>query len=61
MEENSNSYFPYLIAIIAFAFGIFLGGGKYEDMTAEEWFNEYDAVVGCVEDASTLFEAQNCL
>lgn len=61
MRDDSN-----ILLIFVFVFGIVLGmlirgNNKYEDLTAEEWFNDYDAVVGCVEDASTLFEAQNCL
>jgi len=52
-----------LLILIFFIFLIskVLGWGKYEGQTAKEWFNEYDWVVGCVENASTLSEAKDCL
>lgn len=61
MRDDSN-----ILLIFVFVFGIVLGmlirgNNKYEELTAEEWFNDYHAVAGCVEDATTLFEAQNCL
>jgi hypothetical protein len=61
MEKDSG--WVSLIGIIIFIFILskVFGWGKYEGQTAKEWYNEYDWVVGCVEDASTLSEAQNCL
>ncbi len=41
-EENETSWWQWAVGI---AIGIAIGAlvfGKYEGMTAEEWFNEYD-------------------
>ena len=57
--------FTWLKLVILLIFFYFLRNvfswGKFEGQTAKEWFNEYDWVVGCVEDASTLSEAKDCL
>ncbi|MBP9687248.1 hypothetical protein KBD68_01155 [Candidatus Woesebacteria bacterium] len=50
MDENHSSGFWWGVILSAAIYFIFLRApAKYEGLTAEEWFNEYDATTACLE------------
>jgi hypothetical protein len=44
-NESNNNYWLVTILAIALIWALFFHKDKYEDQTAEEWFNQYDEEV----------------
>lgn len=69
MEDDEDlgfwgSIFSWFWKIIWIAIGIWIisavfGPQKYEDQTAEEWFNDYDYCTAQVQEANTNIEEAN--
>ena len=60
-DNNSESGGAWIAFVVAFiiSYLIFSGSGNYEGQTAEDWFNEYDAVIVENEELRNLLQEAN--
>lgn len=58
MKENETNWWMWILIGIIF-WALFLHKQKYEDMTAEEWFNEYDEAQSQLESTKEALDQAN--
>lgn len=58
MKENETNWWMWILIGITF-WALFLHKQKYEDMTAEEWFNEYDEAQSQLESTKEALDQAN--
>lgn len=62
MKDGNGKHLLTIVLVIALVWAIFFHKDKYEDQTAEEWFNEYDFQVAVNEELkSSLSDYQDAL